>query len=405
MHPVIQGNDVPRAKNSHGVARDVFAALVWLYAIVKLFVLDFDVYLIQQYVRKLAWLVHFKFVLFLVFISIYWLTVGGKHLINTILFIALFPLYLIFWRLGKLAFRNWFTAFAVIGYVGSFLKSLKFNLATFALFCVAALLVVVPDHHAFIITGIILLMFYLVAHFGRRSYYAFVPYKALVFPREGIIRVLAEARKHYALPTEMKSTTIEKFTEEQRTTWATNLQMLLIANRASTFIARRLREFQKSRLVILYFIFGLVFTFFVTVVTFAIANLGLHRLNPMAFSDPAPRRFVFFLYYSINTIFKNAIPDFLPASAIARLLNTTEIFLGWFIVAILLFMYVNIKSDRTDTEMDLLVRSLSRKGKDLELFINREFSLDIERAISEVAKLPSNFIKIIYYFSSDRGAE
>ncbi len=389
-------------KKRSKTARDVFAFFLWAYAIIKLFVFDFDVYLIQTHIPNLWWLIKFKFVILVVLISIYWLTVGDKRFLKALLFLGLFPFYLLLWRIGRLVFRNWFTAFAVVGYVGSFLKTLKYNFLGFTLFCAASLLVLITDQPYLIILGIILLTFYLILHFSKRIFYAFVPSKAMVFPRDGIVKILTLTKEQFALPPEIKSTAIERFTTEQKSKWELNLQLLLLANRATTFTASKLREFQESRLIILYFIFGLLFTFFISVILFGVANLGLQKLDQAAFSSPIPRNIFFFVYYSFNTILTNGIADFYPISAYARLLNSAEVFFGIFIIVILFFMFTNIKSEKAKSEMDSLINAMNQQSLELESFINQEFSMDIERAITEVKKLPGYIVKIISYFTSMR---
>lgn len=178
--------------------------------------------------------------------------------------------------------------------------------------------------------------------------------------------------------------------------------MLLLFNRASTFIAAKLKEFQESRIVFLYFLLGLLFSLIFTVLVFALANFALDKLDPIHFSDHSPRGFVFFIYYSFNTIVTNGIADFYPVSGIARLLNTAEVFFGILTLVILVTVYTNVKSERTRSEVDSIISTLDKQGDELEKFINQEFSMDIDQAIAEIQKLPSNFIKIIYYFTVNK---
>jgi hypothetical protein len=79
-----------------------------------------------------------------------------------------------------------------------------------------------------------------------------------------------------------------------------------------------------------------------------------------------------------------------------------EIIFGFLIVVILFFVYTNVRGDRVKTEIDTLISSLDRQGSDLETFVNQEFSMDINQAISEIEKLPGNFIKVIYYFTTKK---
>lgn len=380
--------------------RDIFCSLIWIYVIIKLFVFDFDVYLFQTYLPKQTWLVDFKFVVLLLIISIYWLTVGNKKFYLAIAFLLFFPIYFLVWRVGRLIFRNWFAAFAAISYVSSFLQSFKFGFITFTIFVTASVLILASNNPILLILGMALLFSVLVAHFSRRVKYAFVPSKALVFPRKGYVSLIETVLKQYRLPPAIKSTSMEKLTTDQRNTRATNLQFMVIANRATTFIASKLKEFQESKLILLYFILGLLFTLFLTVVLFALINLGLHKIEPLAFSSSSPRGFLFFLYYSFNTILTNGIADFYPVTSIARLLNSFELLFAFLIIVILFFVYTNIKNDKAKEEMANLVQALTKQGDEIEELIHQEFDTNVSRAIEEIEKLPSSMIKIIYFFTT-----
>lgn len=382
--------------------RDIFSGFIWLYCIVKLFIFDFDIFLFHKYFPGQQWVVDFKFIVLLVFISIYWLTVGNKRFYKSLLFLIAFPLYLIFWRIGKLLFRNWFSALAVISYVSSFFSSIKFNFLTFTLFVGASTLILASSNTILVIVGMALLFAFLFLQFGRRVYFAFIPSKALVFPRQGYARIVDLMIKQYSLPEEIKNTELQKLNSDQQSKRTANLQFLIIINRVTAFIASKLREFQESKLMLLYFIFGLLFTLCSTVVLFALVNYGLQKIDPQSFNDPHSKSIFFFLYYSFNTVLTNGIADFYPISSFARFLSAIELLFGFLIVVILFFMYTNIKNDKAKEEMEIVVNSLNTQSEEIEKYISQEYSTDIENAIYEIEKVPGNFIKIIYYFTNQR---
>lgn len=251
-----------------------------------------------------------------------------------------------------------------------------------------------------LIIGMVLLLTVLVAHFSRRVRFAFIPSKALVFPRKGYISLVETVLKQCRLPQEIKSTSLEKLTPEQREKRAANLQFMVIANRATAFIAAKLKEFQESKLILLYFILGLLFTLCLTVVLFSLINLGLQKIDPLAFSKSSPRGFLFFLYYSFNTILTNGIADFYPVSSIARLLNSLELLFAFLIIVILFFVYTNIKNEKAKEEMANLVQSLTTQGEEIEELIHQEYDTNVSNAIKEIERLPSSMIKVIYYFTT-----
>lgn len=382
------------------IFRDIFSAFIWLYCIVKLFIYDADVYFFHKYLPNQQWLIDFKFIVLLVLVTIYWLTVGNKHFYKSFFFLLVFPLYLIFWRIGKLVFKNWFTALAVISYVSSFFSSIKFNFMTFTLFIGASTLILSSSNNFLISLGICLLFIFLFLQFGRRVYFAFIPSKALVFPRQGYARIVNLMINQYSLSDEIKNTEVQKLNVEQQNKRIANLQFLIIINRVTSFIAIKLREFQESKLMLLYFIFGLLFTLCSTVILFAFVNYGVQKIDPMAFNVQQPKSVLFFLYYSFNTILTNGIADFYPLSSFARLLSALELLFGFFIVVILFFMYTNIKNDKAKEEMDNVVNSLNTQSEEIEKYISQEYSTGIEEAIIELEKIPGSFIKIIYYFTN-----
>ena len=149
----------------------------------------------------------------------------------------------------------------------------------------------------------------------------------------------------------------------------------------------------------MYFLLGLLFTLFVTVVVFGFANIALQRIESTQFSDPTPRGIMFFIYYSFNTLVTNSIQDFYPVLGTARLLNTLEALFGILTLVILVAVYTNVKSEKNRSEVDSIISTLQEQGTDLEGFINQEFSMNIDQAIAEIQKLPGNFIKVLYYFT------
>lgn len=335
-------------------------------------------------------------------VSIYWVAVGNKNFFKSIGFLLIYPLFLFFWRIPKLIFKNWIALFATFGFLTSFFRSLKRNFVTFSLVSLAAVVVLFAHNEYALIASVVLLVCYLVVHFAKRFYTSFTPSKALAFPKDGLITLLDGARTQYALPQELKSTSIEKYTPEQQNRWAQSLQMLLILNRASTFVAAKLKQFQESRIAILYFLVGLLFSLFLAVLIFALANLAVHKIDPTQFSERSARGILFFIYYSFNTLVTNGIADFYPVLGVARLLNTAEVFFGILTLVILVTVYTSVKSEKTRSEIDTIISTLDQQGDELEQFINKEFSMNVEEAITEVQKLPGNFIKIIYYFTAKK---
>ncbi|MDP1759859.1 MAG: hypothetical protein Q8L01_00040 [Candidatus Woesebacteria bacterium] len=236
----------------------------------------------------------------------------------------------------------------------------------------------------------------------RQFYLSFVPSKALFLPKQAAVQLLEKTKSNLRLSDELKSTAIEEYSKEQKDKRNFTLQTVLLVNRSARFFASRLKELQESRLVILFFIFALLFSFAFAVFSFALLNLALYKVDPVGFSTQGDHGFWFFLYYSLNTILTNGIVDFYPLSSLARFLNIAEVATGAFLIVILFFVYVNVKSDKTKSEVDSLVDALEKQGDALEIVVSEDYSMDIETAFAEIEKLPGSLLKIFTFLTTPK---
>lgn len=79
------------------VVREIAALAIWTLIVTKLFIYDIDLLL----VRRVGWLQRFypyKFFFILAVVAAVWLILGGKYARKIILFIAAYPIILL-WRL------------------------------------------------------------------------------------------------------------------------------------------------------------------------------------------------------------------------------------------------------------------------------------------------------------------
>lgn len=160
--------------------RELFALLLWFYLVVKLFIFDFDVYLIESYMPSFMWTVRFKFLLYLVFLSTYWLLVGDKNFFKTIGYILIYPFILFFWRIPKMLFRNWFLVFTTLSFAVSFFKSFKINIVTFTVISVSTVLILISNQRVLVTACSIVLSLSNVAFFQTILFF-FYPSSCAVF--------------------------------------------------------------------------------------------------------------------------------------------------------------------------------------------------------------------------------
>jgi hypothetical protein len=111
---------------------DFFAAFVWIYSATKLFVADVDRMAIHRIFPQADWLVDFR----LVFVAALALAVAlffwNKWTMAFVVYIVLFPLLVVVWKIPALIYRrhSWLLAMAVINSAVLFFRNLRFHLIT-----------------------------------------------------------------------------------------------------------------------------------------------------------------------------------------------------------------------------------------------------------------------------------
>lgn len=121
------------------VAREIIALIFWLYASLKLFIFDVDVFLVDKFVPEHRWLLDLKFFVLIGGVAIIWLLAGSKKFYLWFAYIFFYPLIIILWKIPYFVFRQrrWVFAFALINTAVSFFQSAKYNFIGSAVFLIA----------------------------------------------------------------------------------------------------------------------------------------------------------------------------------------------------------------------------------------------------------------------------
>jgi hypothetical protein len=104
--------------------------LIWAFAFTKLFVFDFDLFLLEYYAVDYLWILNYRFIILLIFIVMSWLWMGNQKFIKFILFTLFYPFILLLWTIpiGLILRRKWFLVFTYISGFISTVSSFKKNL-------------------------------------------------------------------------------------------------------------------------------------------------------------------------------------------------------------------------------------------------------------------------------------
>lgn len=383
------------------IIKEVLALIIWIYLFIKIFIFEIDIYIIQKYFPSFSWLFKYKFFIFIALLAILWMILRNKRFFGFILFTIVYPFFLLFWRIPKLLFKtkNWVGIFAALGILVSFFNSLKLNFMIFTLLSVSGLLIIISNAKFTLIPSIIVFFLFLILHFIRRFSYGFKKFSILNKYASSVIKFWQQVQSAIRSSEEQKTIQQKKTAEEEEANQRSNrLQWLLILNKACYFLASKLRYIQKGGIAFLYYFSSLLYSVFLVILVFAFQNLALYKIDPSSFNNPPKGKFMFFFYYSFNTLFKNNIPDFYPRGSLARLFNSTEIFFGFLVLVILVYLLFTIIREKHKEEIESSIIVIKKQGTELGKIIDNEYHLSVDQAIKEIEKIKGSMLKIIYYF-------
>lgn len=210
---------------------------------------------------------------------------------------------------------------------------------------------------------------------------------------------LKTSKEQWALDEEVKNLSLTDMSSKQLQTWCSNLQLTVIANRACYFLSSKLSDYKKSRYGVIFNIFSVILLFLITVVFFAFINYGVFKVWPEYYATNANDKLFDFLYYSFNTIHFNNIADITPTVHLSKFIFMFEQFFALLLIGIFFTLFLSVKNDKESKEIDDVVEQIKAQGDTIGTFVESEYKLSIEDAISELGRLKVGMIKIIFYLS------
>ncbi len=381
---------------------DLLGFLFWAYILTKVFAFDVDLILVERFAPNLVWLLKFKVFIVLGFLSLLWLIFGSKKFIPWAAYLVFFPIIFTFFELPYFIFKqkSWILAFAFLNAIITFCKTVKFSFISGSIFLIALIVVLFTENHYLIWTSISLVFLLLISTYIYSLVATFKPSSVFRFHSKIFKSIRKHASSSFILEDTLKSLKIEDLDDKQMIKWSTNLQLSVLFNRVCLFTAKKLREYQNSRLNLLNYIFSIFFLFAFTVFSFTIINFGVYKIDPTQFDTASTPTFFMFFYYSFNNLIYNSIPELIPIERVSQVVSMLESTSAFFLIGILIAMIFSVRDKKYTDELAQAIKDIELEGENMESFVRDEFKIDgIEAAMLELNKLQAGLIKIIYKIS------
>ncbi len=171
--------------------REAIAISFWVYAILKLFVFDVDLYIANHITSRIHGLIAFKLPLLLGGAAISWIILGGKNFGLALLYLMGYPFIIAFWKFPKMLLRNWSMMIIFTPVLFEVVTAIKMYFISYSVAVIAAICIIESGNVYLLSLSMALLFILLALHLGLSLTHA---YKSSVFTKisKGLVALKTE---------------------------------------------------------------------------------------------------------------------------------------------------------------------------------------------------------------------
>jgi hypothetical protein len=388
---------------------DLMGSVVWVYALVKLAIIDIDRILLEAAVPGSAWILDYRALLFLLAVCLTSIFLWRWLALAAIGYVLFFPLVIVFWKVPALIirrklYRGWLMWMVVFNGLVNFVRNLRYYLVSKSLLIIVVLgILFMSNKYVLIFSAIILLLLLawaierILFDTFRTSWFLRVQKRALDTVTSWILK--PEQRWSAEILAKRDEGTLNS-TELQNV--ASRIQLEIVANQFLYYWAYKLRQYSQSQLSFLFNSFSYGLLFLGSVLVFWLLNLALLKVEPGQFAfDDYPSR-IAMLLYSLSSLVLNDGGGVSPQGDLAFILRVIAGFYGIFFLSVfvvnLLFTY---RGAREDTELRSTVEDLRERAKAHEAEFRAALQVSFDEACDRLLALGlGTFVMVIRLLKS-----
>ena len=382
---------------------EIIAVVFWLSALAKVLFFDIDRYFLDSYLPNVTWILDYKFIFGLAGLAATALLMGALNTILFIVFVALYPLFLIFWRIPRFVFRkqSWNLAIALGNGAISFFRSFTYNLFVSTSFLVSFVICVVSESKWLLYPAIVVLLVLIVLTYIQSFLAVFrAPALSDLYIRVfSVVRgAVSEAAK---LDAPIRTLPVVELNETQLKVRTDKLGNIVLYNRACLFLATKLKKYQRTGLNVAFGVLIVLKLIAITVLCFTAINFALYEVDPNAFESSKPTFFMFF-YYSFNNLLFNSIKEISPATVFSQSLAMFENLIALVLIGLFTSLLVTIRSERHSAQLDRVITAIERDGNEIEAFMQSEYQIQsMDDALVELQRMKVSTIQILLWLTKN----
>lgn len=382
---------------------DPVSVLIWLYIFLQLFVFDVDSSVLNAIVPGHPDLKYYKIVIVVIVATV--IVTLWKKIWVPALYIAFFPLVLIFWKLPRSIYKHKSAplGLAVVNLISSVFIDLKWNTIAFAIWFVS-MVVVLTIHVQFLVSISMALLFVaLIRSYFRTFKYSFIPSRFVSLQRKliGAVSKSPFLTDSVKIDDELVSDEVQVFSKSQLVKFTNNLGLAVLYNRAVYFWAHQLDEYCDGQLPTVFSALSYFWLFLFSVLTFSLINIGLLHVDATSFTYVSPPSIIEMIHYSVVSFASSSIPQVASSSALAQSIQIAEEILGP-VLGITLFANViyKVREKRQQGDLKQISQEIRQRGKVLSQDFETNYHITVREAITKLQELRYGLSVLIIYFDS-----
>lgn len=365
---------------------EALAIATWFYIIVKLFIFDFDAYLVAHLAPNWQWMLNLRFFGIAIILSLLWLTLGHKRFFVFITFITFYPFIVLFWKIPKILWRKWTVFVVLLPTIYTTVVSLRSTFVLYTAAAVATVVIALSRKPPLIIPSMFVLGIFLAVHLYRafrRAHSSSVFSQLATLARKFRENIDSGSFDH---PPDYISTSPQTRTLGVQTISETPIvPNLYILHVLSEFIAQKIATAMKDRKYNALLVISLLYAFAITTLVFGLENWALYRIDAASYRGVTEVAFLQFLAYSLGHLATANLTVIQPMSVFATALAAAEVFCGVLILVIGAFSILTAARDTYRDDLNEFREAVHETAKAIDnrlVFLYEFTAEEIETALS-----------------------
>lgn len=394
----------PRWRRIRWLAADAVGFGLWLYVFAKVFIADFDRWVLDRVAPQWMWLVDFRAFVFMTLAALVLLLFRRKNA-WWMVYVVVWPLVVLFWKIPRFYYkrRDWLLLLGSMHIVWTFFRSLRFGFAGFTVVILSILGILLSDSPYLLGAAAIALVLTWFASLYKAFRYSVVPSRFVRSQRSLLDRILRSDQfwSLVALEEAVKRPEIEQLNRDQATNAITKATTGLIAYRAGHLWAYQLDRYRRSGVSILFSAVSVAALVLQALVTFAFVNMAIYTLDPSQFNFTEVPGVATFVYYSFASIFMSEVSMLVPAGPWAASVQVVAGFSSGVLLLLLVVTLVfSVRQSRTDKEATRAIRQMRRRSNEFADRLAAEYELSLDELLRRLDELGSGLIGVVSYLSA-----